>query len=154
VDDRTTENQALRTVRTLDELVRLVRAEGDDDLFVRWSQGPGVDRESAGKSRDALTGVQLPGLSASPLRVEPWWDRSLRLWLARRLYDYRHLRELRGPGVRPWVLRGEEVARGPDNEPLVVCGRALAWVADSVLNEAEHLVERQGSREWGPMDRR
>ncbi|MEW2505921.1 DUF6098 family protein [Amycolatopsis sp. NPDC047767] len=40
----------------------------------------------------------------------------MRLWLARRLYDYEHLR---GPGVRPWVLRGLEIARGPGNEPLI-----------------------------------
>ncbi|WIX90069.1 DUF6098 family protein [Amycolatopsis sp. DG1A-15b] len=70
-------------------------------------------------------------------------ERSLRLWLARRLYVYEHLRDLRGPGVQPWVLRGREIARGPDNEPLVVAVEPLAWVADE-----------QGSREWGPMDRR
>jgi hypothetical protein len=144
----------LRTVHSLDDLAGLVRAEDGDNLYVRWSKGPDVDTGTTPTSRDALTGVELPGLSASPLRVEPWWDRSLRLWLARRLYDYRHLRELRGPGVRPWILRGAEVARGPDNEPLVECDQALAWVADSVLSEAERLVDDQDSREWGPMDRR
>ncbi|MGW4487374.1 DUF6098 family protein [Amycolatopsis sp. NPDC004368] len=143
----------LVTVEDLDGLVLLFESEGGEDLYVRWSRGPAADR--AQTSLDGLTGVPLPGLSANPLRAESWWrDRSIRLWLARRLYDYEHLRDLRGPGVRPWVLRGREIARGPDNEPLVVDVVALAWVADDVLKEARRLVDEQGAREWGPMDRR
>jgi hypothetical protein len=144
----------LPTVGDLDELVAWC---GDDgaDLYVRWSRGPEVDLRDGPRSRDGLTGVLLPGLSANPLRQEPWWrGRSMRLWLARRLYDYQHLRELRGPGVRPWLLRGAEIARGPDNEPLVRCDEPLAWIADTVLTEARSLVDRQGSPEWGPLDRR
>lgn len=74
--------------------------------------------------------------------------------MARRLYDYQHLRDLRGPGVRPWVLAGTQTGRGPDNEPLVICRRPLAWIADSVLTEGEEAVARQASAEWGPLDRR
>lgn len=144
----------LPTVTSLAELVTLTEREDDEHLYVRWSNGPDADLTTDGESTDALTGAALPGLSASPLRVEPWWEHSLRLWLARRLYDYRHLRDLRGPGTRRWVLRGDEVGRGPDNEPLVRCERDLAWVADDVLLEAERLVDQQESSEWGPMDRR
>jgi hypothetical protein len=145
----------LPTVKDLAELARLFEEEGDDGLYVRWSRGPETDLRHQGSSRDGLTGIALPGLSANSLRREPWWgDRSVRLWLARRLYDYEHLRDLRGPDVRPWVLRGREIARGPDNEPLVVAVEPLAWVADEVLAEARRLVDEQGSGEWGPMDRR
>jgi hypothetical protein len=148
----------MTTLHSLDELAGLVRRHDDRELYVRWSRGPHLDappgRSARQTSRDALTGIELPGLSANPLRVEPWWDdRPLHLWLARRLHDYRHLRRLRGPGVRPWVLRGTELARGPDNEPLVRCRQPLAWVADSILTEARKLVEAQGSGEWGPLDR-
>jgi Family of unknown function (DUF6098) len=151
---------ALPTVGTLAELARLV--EGDPhrgSLYVRWSHGPAEDladpRRSRQTSRDALTGVVLPGLSANPLRVEPWWgDRSARLWVARRLYDYRHLRDQRGPGVRPWVLIGRQIGRGPDNEPLVVCRRPVAWISDEALAECERAIEEQASDEWGPLDRR
>jgi hypothetical protein len=126
---------------------------------VRWSRGPDVDlmHDGAGpaSSRDSLTGVPLPGLSANPLAVEQWWgDRPVRLWVARRLYDYRHLREIRGEGVRPWVLVGEPCGRGPDNEPLVRCRRPVAWISDLALHEAQQAVEAQGSEEWGPLDRR
>ncbi|MEV0074487.1 MULTISPECIES: DUF6098 family protein [unclassified Amycolatopsis] len=148
----------LPTVNGLADVARLFEAEGGDDLYVRWSRGPGTDLaegERAQTSLDGLTGIRLLGLSANPLRREAWWrDRSVRFWLARRLYDYEHLRDLRGPGVRPWVLRGREIARGPDNEPLVVAAEPLAWVADAVLHEARCLVDEQGSRERGPMDRR
>ena len=140
--------EELPTITNLAALVGLL----GDDVYVRWSKGPAAD--AASTSRDSLTGVELPGLSANPLRIEPWWgDRSHELWVARRLFDYRHLRELRGPDVRAWVLRGEEVGRGPDNEPLVRCLSPLAWVADSALDECIELVDAQQSDEWGPLDR-
>ncbi|WP_245786427.1 DUF6098 family protein [Lentzea albida] len=136
------------TITSLADLVGLI----GDDVYVRWSKGP--DADAASTSRDSLTGVELPGLSASPLRIEPWWDdRSHELWVARRLFDYRHLRDLRGPDVRAWVLRGEEVGRGPDNEPLVRCREPLAWVDDEALRECVELVGAQQSDEWGPLDR-
>jgi hypothetical protein len=148
------------TIRDLDELTGLVeRSPRDEELFVRWSSGPAVDLRAddrgSGASRDSLTGVPLPGLSANPLAAQPWWgNRSLRLWVARRLYDYEHLRDLRGPGVRPWVLVGEECGRGPDNEPLVRCRRPVAWICEPALRQSRQVVEAQGSVEWGPLDRR
>lgn len=150
----------MKTVHTLDELAALVEEAGSAErLYVRWSKGPDEDLaggpENEQSSRDGLTGVTLPGLSANPLRVEPWWgDRPVRLWVARRLYDYRHVREQRGPGVRPWVLAGDERGRGPDNEPLVICRRAIAWISEEALRECERAVAEQGGSDgWGPLDR-
>ena len=150
----------LPTIHDLDELADLVeRARGHEHLYVRWSQGPDADlsADTGGgeqSSRDSLTGVTLAGLSANPLDVEPWWEnRSVRLWVARRLYDYRHLRDLRGPGVRPWVLAGDECGRGPDNEPLVLCRRPIAWVSERALRQCEQAVEAQHAPEWGPLHR-
>lgn len=149
----------LPAIEDLDGLVELVeRCEKSQDLYVRWSRGPATDLAGEGgaaSSRDSLTGMPLPGLSVNSLAVETWWrDRPVRLWVARRLYDYRHLAELRGPGVRPWVLLGDLCGRGPDNEPLVRCRRPVAWISDTALHEALAEVEAQGSREWGPLDRR
>jgi hypothetical protein len=140
----------MRSIETLEELVAL--AVRQDDLFVRWSADPAADQQR-GSSVDELTGVELPGLSANPLRVESWrLDRPLDVWVARRLYDYKHLRERRGRDVRPWLLTGEVVGRGPDNEPLVRCHEAVAWLADSVTNSANDLIEAQ-PRDWGTLDR-
>jgi hypothetical protein len=154
----------MRTIEHLDDLVELVhRADAGRDLYVRWSRGPAEDTGGPGAgqdegeqfSRDSLSGVRLPGLSANSLRVETWWgDRPVRLWVARRLYDYRHLPEVRGPGVRPWVFEGDESGRGPDNEPLVICRRALAWIGEPALRESDEIVAEQGAGEWGPLDRR
>jgi hypothetical protein len=152
--------EAMPTLDDLRAVTDLVeRTPGCEPLYVRWSLGPAVDLVKddwgAGSSRDSLTGVALPGLSANPLAVESWWtDRPLRLWIARRLYDYRHLRDLRGPGVRPWVLVGEQCGRGPDNEPLVRCHRPVAWIGDHARREAQDLIDALGSTEWGPLDRR
>jgi hypothetical protein len=141
----------MRAIETLEVLVAL--AARQDDLFVRWSADPAADQER-GSSVDELTGVELPGLSANPLRVEAWWeDRPLDVWVARRLYDYQHLRERRGRDVRPWVLTGDVVGRGPDNEPLVRCHEAVAWLADSVTRCANELIEAQ-PHDWGTLDRR
>jgi hypothetical protein len=137
------------TVGTLDELTELARrAPGPVRPVVG---GPGAD--AAGTSSDDLTGVPLPGLSVNPLAVEPWWEgRPLRLWIARRLYDYSHLKHEKGPGVRPWLLEGHEVGRGPDNEPLVRCGRPVAWIVPGIIEEAVRAIDEQNA-DWGPLRR-
>lgn len=140
----------MRTVESLDELTALL--ERHPDLYIRWSAGPDADADRT--SRDSLTGAPLPGLCANPLAVEDWWgDRSLRLWVARRVYDYHHLRHERGPDVRAWVLRGQELGRGPDNEPLVACHEPVAWVADHVVDECERIVTDADPGDWGPLRR-
>ncbi|MFI2642174.1 DUF6098 family protein [Streptomyces sp. NPDC018610] len=140
----------LPVVRSLAELAGLVgRHRG---LYVRWSRGPGTDL-GATSSTDELTGVAMPGLSANPLDVEKWWqDRSVPLWVARRLHDYAHLPHDKGPGVRPWVLRGHETGRGPDNEPLVVDVEPMCWIDSAVIEEARTEVSRQEAR-WGTLRR-
>jgi hypothetical protein len=41
------------------------------------------------------------------------------------------------------VLVGEEIGRGPDNEPLVACRRPVAWIDDDALAECAQVVTRQ-----------
>ncbi|MFH8935689.1 DUF6098 family protein [Streptomyces griseosporeus] len=140
----------LPVVHTLDELAELV--EKHDRLYIRWSRGPGIDLDAA-SSKDDLTGIPMSGLSANPLDVEPWWeDRPLRLWVARRLYDYAHLPHEKGPGIRPWVLQGRERGRGPDNEPLVRNARPLCWIDQAVIDAARDEVDNQHN-DWGPLQR-
>ncbi|MEV4432959.1 DUF6098 family protein [Streptomyces sp. NPDC049555] len=139
---------------TLDAVATLVERTGEP-LYVRWSRGPEPDlaHDAGASSTDDLTGTSLPGLSANPLGVEPWWSgRPVRLWVARRLHDYSHLRHDKAPGVRPWVLTGREAGRGPDNEPLVRDVRPMAWIDPRVIDEAEHEVRRQRGP-WGPLRR-
>lgn len=140
----------LTTIRSLDELAGLL--SGRRGLYVRWSRGPHADLP-APSSRDELTGLELPGLSANPLDVEEWWrDRPLRTWAARRLFDYSHLPRVRNGGVKPWLLHGTEVGRGPDNEPLVRDVEPIGWIDDGVITEAEREVGRQDGA-WGSIDR-
>jgi Family of unknown function (DUF6098) len=144
----------LPTLGTLSAVARLLQEhEGDGALFVRWSEGPEADLRRE-RSVDDLTHTELDGLSANSLAVEPWWgDRPVETWLARRIYDYLHLRSRREPSdVRPWVLEGEEVGRGPDNEPLVRCRRPVAWIGESVVEESIRRIEASPG-EWGPLDR-
>jgi hypothetical protein len=146
------------TIEDLDELAALVERTRDGNLYVRWSKGPDADVTANHKpeqsSRDGLTGIMLPGLSANPLGVEPWWgERPLRLWVTRRLFDYRHLGTVRGAAVRAWVLVGEHCGRGPDNEPLVICHQPVAWISEKTLRQAEKAVHEHAADEWGPLNR-
>jgi hypothetical protein len=144
----------MRVINSLDELAGLLSGWDDPkrELYVRWSRH--IDRDvELEVSRDDLTGVELPGLSANSLHVEPWWqERPLAAWIGRRLYDYRHLRETRGPGTRPFVLAGVEAARGPDNEPLIADCVLVAEVAMSVIDAATDQVKQLGGN-WGPLSR-
>jgi hypothetical protein len=142
----------LPTVTSLDELTKITREHGDA-LYLRWSRGPDVDADTT--SRDELTGVELPGLCANPMAMEPWWaDRPQELWVARRVYDYRHLQDQHGPDVRPWLLLGKEIGRGPDNEPLVVMDEPVAWVAEDVVAQCEELVTGEDAHGvWGSLRR-
>lgn len=136
--------------RTLGDLAKLV--ERGPDLAVRRSRGPQADR-ALNERRDALTDVRMSGLSANPLAIEPWWEtRPVELRVARRLYDYSHLPREKGEGVRPWVLRGREEGRGPDNEPLVREVEPVGRIDEQAIKEAEAAVAGQGGR-WGPMRR-
>ncbi|MGW0535002.1 DUF6098 family protein [Streptomyces sp. NPDC003032] len=144
----------LPVLRTLRELAHLV--ERHRSLYVRWSRGPGTDLgngRTRTMSRDDLTGVDMSGLSANPLDIEPWWqDRPIELWVARRLHDYSHLPREKGDGVRPWVLLGHENGRGPDNEPLVKDVEPMAWIDARMIDEAREKVAREAG-EWGPLRR-
>jgi hypothetical protein len=56
------------------------------------------------------------------------------------MYHYRHLVELRGEGTRAWILAGQEVGRGPDNEPLLSASEVVA-VDAALIDEATLLVD-------------
>ncbi len=140
----------LPTVTSLDELTRLVTSRRG--LYVRWSLGPERDLPGT-SSKDDLTGLRLPGLSASSLDIEDWWgERPAHIWVARRLYDYCHLPHVKDARTRPWVLHGCEAARGPDNEPLVRDVEPLGWIADCVITRAGRIVNEQPG-DWGTLDR-
>lgn len=129
-DPKTSE---LPVLHHLSELEQLVKPE----LFVRFSRGPDEDRGT--HSRDYESGLDLPGLSVSPLQPEEWWKRPAVEWLARQLCSYVHLRDDADDERRPWVLTGQVVARGPDNEPIIGSYRPLAWLSDELIDEAKAL---------------
>ncbi|HVM19723.1 MAG TPA: DUF6098 family protein [Egibacteraceae bacterium] len=125
----------LPVVDSLDQLCELVTK----DAFVRFSNGPADDRN--GTSRDYESGLDLPGLSVNPLHPEQWWERPLEEYLARQICNYVHIQEEADDDRRPWVLRGEVVSRGPDNEPIVAEFTPVAWLSDTVVDEAKRLYQ-------------
>lgn len=119
----------MRTLERIDELTELL--DLGVPLYLRYSPGPAAD--AAHPSVDHESGLPMPGHSANPLRPPGWWTRPPADWLARRICQY--LQKLE-EGVRPWVLTGQVVDHGPDNEPLLVHVQPIAWLAPELLAEA------------------
>jgi hypothetical protein len=116
----------MQTLRRLDELVELL--DLGFPVYLRYSPGPEADLVHP--SVDHESGLPMPGHSANPLRPPGWWVRPVADWLARRVCQY--LRT----DTRPWVLTGEVIDFGPDNEPLLVGVRPIAWLSDELVDEA------------------
>jgi hypothetical protein len=134
----------LPVLHSLDEVTDLVARCGP--VFVRWSDGPGTDLPEQ-STVDGLSGLAMPGLSATPLEPEPWWqDRPLALWVGRKVHAYSPHRQP-GSSSRGWLLAGRVVGRGPDHEPLVDECSPLAWLDEAVLQEAAAMVEEAGQRQ-------
>lgn len=120
----------------LSELVELCQL--GPELYLRYSPGPEAD--AVHPSTDHESGLLMSGVSANPLTPPSWWTLPVDDWLARKVCQY--LREA-NEGARPWVLHGREVDIGPDNEPLLVDVRPVAWLDAQLVAEArERYVKR------------
>ncbi|WP_019816388.1 DUF6098 family protein [Saccharomonospora saliphila] len=126
----------LPTVRSLTELAELV--ERDSAVYLRYSPGP--ESDAAHSSTDHESGLTMPGLAVNPLAAPGWWTLPVEDWLARRVCQY--LRET-AEGARPWLLSGRVVDIGPDNEPLLVDARPVAWVGAELVEEARTRYARR-----------
>ena len=132
-----TSDDDLPVVDSIQQLCELVA----DYAFVRFSKGPDEDRNAT--SRDYESGLELPGLSVNPLQPEQWWTRPVEEYLARQICNYVHIREESDDERRAWVLTGDVISRGPDNEPIVRDFTPVAWLSDTVIEEAKKLYEER-----------
>ncbi|MEW9530190.1 DUF6098 family protein [Microbispora sp. NPDC049125] len=129
-------NGELPAIDSLDELTALV--ERRPGLFLRYSKGP--ESDIGRPSVDYESGLPLPGLSATVLDAECWWTSPLEDWLARQVCKYTHL--AKEGDRRAWILSGRVVARGPDHEPLIDEVEPVAWLDDSVVEQARQHYEK------------
>lgn len=114
----------------LHQLIELM--DMDLRLYLRYSPGPEADAQHP--SVDHESGLRMPGHSANPLHPPDWWTLPVEDWVARCICQYM---DKRATGARPWVLTGEVASFGPDNEPLLVDVRPVAWLSDELLDEAQ-----------------
>jgi hypothetical protein len=126
---------AMETLGRLEELVDLLGL--GIPLYLRYSPGPEAD--AAHPSIDHESGLPMPGHSANPLQPPGWWTLPAADWLARSVCQY--LREIH-EGARPWVLTGQIVDVGPDNEPLLVNIQPLAWLTAELVTDAHRRYRR------------
>ncbi|HEU5475629.1 MAG TPA: DUF6098 family protein [Actinophytocola sp.] len=126
----------MHAVTRLAELAELV--DLGVPVYLRYSPGPEAD--AGHPSVDHESGLAMPGHSANPLRPPGWWTLPTEDWLARAVCQYRRKIE---EGSRPWVLTGEVVDVGPDNEPLLVDVRPLAWLTADLVAEAHSRYQKR-----------
>jgi hypothetical protein len=100
-------------------------------LYVRFAASqPG---SSSRPSIDHASGLTLPGLAVNALCPPAWWrDRPQEDWVRRRIATYAHLQQ-HHPDRLCWLLHGQVVDRGPDNEPLIIAAEAVGLIAASVV---------------------
>ncbi len=130
----------MKTIKTLAELVETVKTS-EVPLFIRYSYGPDVDREMGCSTNHATNRVEC-GLSVNNLIAFPGLygddmdDPRFAEWVARLACEYSYL--MMGEESFPWLLTGEEIGRGADNEPLLdpETWEEVAYVALSVVDEA------------------
>ncbi|MDQ4085722.1 MAG: DUF6098 family protein [Actinomycetota bacterium] len=127
----------LPVIDDFDELVRLVTER--EHLYVRYSKGPAHDGD--GPSHDYESGVDMPGLSVTPIAPEPWWPRPAEDWIARRLCKYEELGQEQDRF--PWLLFGHVAGYGPDHEPLLVDVEPVARVGPKALSRARQLYDER-----------
>jgi hypothetical protein len=129
------------TITTRSELVALVESSGAD-LYVRFAR----DGEVAEPSVDHESGLTLPGVAVNPLRAPRWWkDHTTEEWVARQIGTYSHLQQGE-PERTCWIVRGEVIDRGPDNEPLLTDVEVVASVTAELV---EKCVSRTGQDREG-----
>ncbi len=119
----------------LASVVQLVRRR--PGLYLRYSDGPASDREHP-RSRDYEADVDLPGLSVTTIDPEPWWERPLEDWVARRICKYAELGE--DADRFPWLLDGKQVGEGPDHEPVVELVEPVAAIGPRAQRPPTSLV--------------
>lgn len=123
----------MKTLTTMAEVVALVQA--GRPVYVRYSRGPVVDARSGYRSTNHVSGSPEVGLSVANLThdILPNGPDDI----AERVYEYAYMLAQGVPGTRGWLLYGTESGRGADNEPLVTAVEPIAWLADSVIEEAQ-----------------
>lgn len=118
-------------LRSIDEIVDIVN-RSSRPVYVRFAADPPQPNDP---SVDHETGLTLPGLSVNPLHVPRWWNgRSVEEWVVRRVCTYAHL-QADNPDRSCWLVHGQVVDHGPDNEPLIVPEGPIALIAREVVDE-------------------
>ena len=116
------------TVTTLGQLADVVE-RSPDDLYVRFAREGEVDSPSV----DHQSGLTLPGVAVNPLRPPAWWTgHSTAEWVARQIGTYSHLQD-EDPDRMGWIVHGDVVDRGPDNEPLLTNVEVIGLVASELI---------------------
>lgn len=122
----------MKSVTSLDELATLATTA---TIYVRWEvRGQaGIKR---GYSINHVTGAREDGISANALMLDN------AEWLATSVLEYRGVCGLNG-----WVITGDEIGRGSDNEPLLANVTVLAKIGDTLVAEADQKIAERWARQ-------
>lgn len=127
----------MKAIEAFEELIDLVE-QSTVPLYIRWARVAPTRDIRLRASRNHATGRLEAGLSVERITPPADWPYPLRGYVAQQLTSYSSL------GGRPYLLTGEEVGRGADNEPLLGDRRLVATIAEAVIAEARRLDPKTG----------
>jgi len=134
----------MRQIKTISELRKAIiewAAQGITP-YVRYSLGPAADKSE--RSRNHQTGEYEAGLAADNLlNPDGIWPAGDERYLRMQVASYASLLRTGIEGTYGWVLTGDLVGHGSDNEPLLRNITPLARLSDEMAEE----VIRYGNRE-------
>jgi len=129
----------MKTIKTIDQLMTLLETD-ERPMFVRWSNGVTGDRKM-GRSTNHASGQLEAGISVNALRSNDGVFNP-RGYAAMSLREYAHLAPV------GYVLTGEVIARGSDNEAVLdsETWQAVAKIGDAALDEAKDTDPMTGDK--------
>ena len=108
-----------RTIKSLDEIRNV-----DGRVYVRWSKSIALDNKRGYSLRSGTS--RETGLSACEIGKD-WNDRRI----------LRQLAEYEFCGGSCWIVTGDEIGRGGDNEPLLTNVEVIGKVNGKMLKDAK-----------------
>lgn len=115
----------MKTIKTVDEIKKL-----NTKIYVRWSKSTALDNKRGYSLR---CGTQAEaGISACI--IDPSWED----WrILRQIQEYRFLSD------KCWIVTGDEVGRGGDNEELLENVICLGRVSETILSTDWQSLKRE-----------
>ena len=125
----------MKTFQSLKNIIKHLKENWSEDMYVRWSRGPKFDKKQK-YSLDKVTRRNEPGLSG--VNIEKEWLEDPFIFL-QRLQEYSFGTRLNDSAVKGWIYKGIEL--GIDSD-----GHAAIEIVDTIGSTGKKFLEEIDGR--------